>query len=131
MDIESQIELQESNYGTRRRIRDALFSIPGYIYTSLNIPGFIRPIDYFDKISGNRICIRLDRRFTIISVNHRDYWFRRISGKFDGTGYSMCNPTIEEQLCCISGDIPESSHPLSLWGRLKLKMQSIGWGCSA
>ena len=115
---------QTETYNIRRRIRDSLFSIPGYLYTLFNLPGFVEPIDYIDRLTGDCIRIKIDRRFTIISVNSRDYWFRRTSGKFDGTGYAYCVP-IEESVDYILADILESTRPLGLWGRLKLLLQSI------
>lgn len=123
--------LQFSRYSIRSRLRDIIFQFPNRLLTLINAPGFVAPIDFADKVTGDYIHIRVTSRFTVITVNHRDYWFRRLTGKFDGTGYSVCKPTIEEQLCCILGDIPESVRPLSLWGRLKKLLQSIDWGCSA
>ncbi|MBA7665720.1 hypothetical protein ES703_73794 [subsurface metagenome] len=68
-------------------------------------------------------------QFNRISVNNRDYYFRRYTGKFDGTGYVMRRPTIEEFVCYILGHTPELTHALSLLGRLKQSLRSIDWGC--
>ena len=124
----SNCALLGSNYGIPMRIKDAIRELAGHLFLFLNLPGFVKPIEYADKFTGDYIRIRVGKWFTIISINNRDYWFRRITGKFDGTGYAMCVP-ISEQLDCILGDTPESTHPLSVWGRLKLLLQSIGWGC--
>jgi hypothetical protein len=70
------------------------------------LPGFVQSTDYAGKVTGDRIRIKVGYRFTAVSVNHRDYWFRRSSDKFDGTGYSYCVPS-EESLDCILGGIPE------------------------
>ena len=120
--------LQSSPYTLRRRIRDTVTYSPNWLYTLLGIPGFVQPIDYPDIVTGNRIRVKVGRRFTVVTVNNRDYYFRRLTGIFDGTGYSYCISN-EESLDCILGRIPESKPLLSLWGRLKLKMRSIDWGC--
>jgi len=88
------------------------------------------PINYADRISGDYISIRINKYFTVISVNNRNYYFQRATGKFDGTGYVMRRPTIEESVCYILGRTHESTRPLSPWGRLKLRLQSIGRGYS-
>lgn len=118
-----------SPYTFRRRIRDIIFQFPNQLLTLINAPGFVVPIDFTDKVTGDYIRIRVTSRFTVISVNHRDYWFRRLAGKFDGTGYSVCEPTIGEQLDCILVNTLGLTHPPALWGRLKKLLQSIGWGC--
>lgn len=120
-----------SPYTLRRRIRDAVVSFPKWLYTLFNVPGFVSPIDYPDRVTGDYIRIRVNQRFTVISVNNRDYFFRRLTGRFDGTGYAVCNPTTEEQLYYILDDTLESTHPLSLWGRLKALLRSIGRGYSS
>ena len=120
---------QASSYCIRKRIRDAITRFISWIYAFLKLPGFVRSIDYSDRVTGDYIRIHVGRRFTILTVNNRQYWFRRFTGRFDGTGYVVCSPTTQEQLDCILADTHVSAHSLSLWGRLKLKFQSIGWGC--
>lgn len=120
---------KSSPYTLRRRIRDIISQSSNQILTFFNAPGFVTPIDYADRVTGDYISIRINKYFTVISVNNRDYYFRRFTGKFDGTGYVVRRPTIEESVCYILAHTPELTHPLSPWGRLKLKMQSIGRGC--
>ena len=121
--------LKSSPYTLRRRLRDLPFGLLRLFFTLFNIPGFVKPLEYADRVTGDYISIRISPRFTVFSVNNRDYYFRRFTGKFDGTGYVRCRPTIEESVCYILGHTPESTRPLSLWGRLRIKMQSIGRGC--
>ena len=121
-------ELQSSPYTLCRRIKDIIYHLPNQILTLINAPGFVREIEYPDWVTGDNIRIKVGKYFTVISVNHRDYWFRRADGKFDGTGYSYCVP-IEESVDCILDCIPVSIRLLSFWGRLRLLLQSIGRGC--
>lgn len=123
--------VQSSPYTFQRRLRDLPPSILRYLFTLFNIPGFVKPIEYADRKTGDYISVRVSPRFTVVSINNRDYYFRRFTGGFDGTGYVVRRPTIEESLCCILAGSHVSTHPLSLWGRLKLALQSIGRGCSA
>ena len=53
---------------------------------NLKIPGFVRSMEYKDELTGQYIRIEVQVLFTRISINGRDYYFRRLSGRFDGTG---------------------------------------------
>ena len=80
-------------------------------------------MDYADNVTGDHIRIRVGRRFTVVAINNREYWFKRISGKFGGTGYSFHDSSVG-LLDCMLADIHESVIPLSLWGRLRILRQS-------
>jgi hypothetical protein len=41
-----------------------------------------------DRLAGQRISATVGELFVCVSVNGRDYYFDRITGRFDGTGYS-------------------------------------------
>lgn len=56
---------------------------------ALNIahaPGAIRAMDHEDKLAGQHIAVLVGELYTCVSVNGRDYYFDRLTGKFDGTG---------------------------------------------
>jgi len=74
------MEPQVSAYSKMRRIKDAISQIPAILFSLFNVPGFVRPIDYPDRITGEYIKLRVTRRFTILPVNNREYWFRRLRG---------------------------------------------------
>ena len=62
-------------------------------------PGIIpRRFDYTNPLTNQRIRIEASKRFTIINIDGMDYWFQRLTGKFDGIGYATS---------CKQGDIPE------------------------
>lgn len=56
------------------------------VLNRLGIPGAIQDADIDDPLTGNHIKVRVGVLFTKVSVNGRDYYFRRLSGRFDGTG---------------------------------------------
>ena len=64
------------------RLREAL----GRILNWLGVPGTIQDLKITDELTGQHIEIRVGLLFTRVSVNGRDYFFRRLSGRFDGTG---------------------------------------------
>src|SRR5437773_381498 len=64
------------------RVRGAI----GHAMTRLGVGGLVHDLDYTDKVTGRHLEIRVGDMFTRISVDGRDYYFRRLTGKFDGTG---------------------------------------------
>jgi hypothetical protein len=58
----------------------------GRLLSKLGFPGMVKPLEYEDSYTGNHLKITTSALFTIISINGRDYWFHRLSGRFDGTG---------------------------------------------
>lgn len=65
----------------------------GRFLNCLGVPGFIRPMEMYDElITHTLLQVRATPLFTIISVDGRDYYFYRISGKFDGTGMCVSCP---------------------------------------
>jgi hypothetical protein len=54
--------------------------------TRLGLPGALRSVLIEDELTGQRLEITIDPLFTRISVNGRDYFFDRLTGRYDGTG---------------------------------------------
>lgn len=64
------------------RLREAI----GGALNRIMVPGAVRPMVYDDPVTGDRIQVNTDSLFTVLTVNGRDYYFKRLSGRFDGTG---------------------------------------------
>jgi len=41
---------------------------------------------YTDEYIRQTVTVRVTTGYTIVSVNGRDYYFHRLTGRFDGTG---------------------------------------------
>lgn len=52
----------------------------------LHVPGAIQDMRFHDVVSGQELEIRVGIFQTRMTINGRDYYFCRISGKLDGTG---------------------------------------------
>jgi hypothetical protein len=62
-----------------------------WFYEILNragLPGAVQDVEINDELTGQQVSVRVRALFTRISVNGRDYYFRRLSGRYDGTGSS-------------------------------------------
>lgn len=64
------------------RLRQAI----GNYLNALAIPGAIRPIEIADAVTGQQVAVFVGSLFVRLSVNGRDYYFDRLTGRFAGTG---------------------------------------------
>jgi len=72
--------------------KDNLRIFFGKFLSKIKFPAILREFKYEDLITGQTIEIKPHILYTIITINSRDYYFYRINGKFDGTGYNCkCN----------------------------------------
>jgi hypothetical protein len=58
----------------------------GRILCRLGVPGAIANTDIKDAQSGQEISIAVGAHYVRLSIDGRDYYFDRITGRFDGTG---------------------------------------------
>lgn len=66
----------------RSRVRSAV----GRALNRAGVPGALVATTIEDELTGQRLDISVDPLFTRVSVNGRDYYFDRVTGRFDGTG---------------------------------------------
>src|ERR1700691_5689183 len=52
----------------------------------LRLPSPIQPTEIYDKATGRKITVTAGALFMRLTVNGRDFYFDRITGRFDGTG---------------------------------------------
>ena len=64
----------------------------------LHAPGLIRPFQYEDPTTGQRVSVRTSPYYTILHVDGTDFRFNRESGRFDRTGRMAAN-------CCGDPDL--------------------------
>ncbi len=52
----------------------------------LHVPGMIRPFQHEDPQSGQYVTLRTSPRYTVLTIDGKEFFFNRESGHFDGTG---------------------------------------------
>ena len=52
------------------------------------LPGFVRECDYHSESLGVAVRVRMNPRFTVITVNGVDVYFYRLTGYIDGVGFN-------------------------------------------
>jgi hypothetical protein len=58
----------------------------GRVLNRMGVPGAVKDAHIKDAVTGQEITIQVSELFTRITVDGRDYYFNRTTGKFDGTG---------------------------------------------
>jgi hypothetical protein len=58
----------------------------GNLLIRLRAPGAIRQTEFRDRVGGDHLAVSIGPLFVRVSVNGRNYFFDRFTGKFDGTG---------------------------------------------
>ena len=71
---------------TKIRIREAA----GRLLCRIGVPGVFQNGTIRDTVTGTKIDIQTGVFFTKLSVNGRDFYFCRWSGKYDGSGSGGC-----------------------------------------
>lgn len=66
----------------RSRVRAGL----GRALNRLGVPAAIKPMEVTDEITKQHVAVAVDDLFVRVSVDGRDYYFDRLTGRFDGTG---------------------------------------------
>jgi hypothetical protein len=62
----------------------------GWLIQKLRIPGLVKPFAYSSE--GLTVSVRTSPRYTILTVNGRDLYFIRETGKLDGSGMASDDP---------------------------------------
>jgi hypothetical protein len=58
----------------------------GRLLNKLRVPAAIQPVEITDEVTMRQVAVTVDDLFVRISVDGRDYYFDRMTGRFDGTG---------------------------------------------
>ncbi|MHB8626942.1 MAG: hypothetical protein ACYDBJ_09725 [Aggregatilineales bacterium] len=61
----------------------------GGLLNWLRLPGVIKPVTVYDSLTNTQIKVATGHLFTVVSINGNDYYFRRLDGKYDGSGKSV------------------------------------------
>lgn len=66
----------------------------GKLLQLVRAPGFVRPVEYTDPNTGQRVTVRTSPRYTVVTLDSLELYFDRESGRFDGAGMmSLGDPT--------------------------------------
>ena len=63
----------------------------GRLLQWLRVPGLIKPFEYHDFETDQDIKLRTSPRYTVLSIDDKEFYFYRENGKFDGVGAMSLN----------------------------------------
>jgi hypothetical protein len=87
----------------------------GAILQALGIPGFVKPFEYVNDETGERVSVTTSSRYTVLTIGRREYYFTRETGKHDGTG-TMSPTDAEITRSRVDGNRRSSGAPASARG---------------
>lgn len=61
----------------------------GRFLNRLGVPGAVAPMRYHDESTGCTIEVSVSAFYTRLGIDGRDFYFHRVTGKFDGTGQAL------------------------------------------
>lgn len=85
--INNRVPSTKQNHTIFIALIDRLKVILGKLLLKLQAPAIIADFEHVDELTGIKLIIRPQLLFTKITINNRDFYFKRFSGKFDGTGW--------------------------------------------
>jgi hypothetical protein len=66
-------------------------SLLGGFLNKIGFPALLREVEIEDQVLGEIVRIRIGRSCSVLSIDNRDFYFDRLTGKFTGTGCSKCH----------------------------------------
>jgi hypothetical protein len=70
-------------------MRSRAREIFGRIANRLGMPGAVQPVEIEDPATGQHITLAVGTVMVRLTVNGRDFYFDRLTGRYDGAGSSL------------------------------------------
>ena len=68
----------------------------GHLLSWLRIPGFIKPMSFYDRVLERQITITNNRFYTTLTIGDRSHYFYRLTGGYDGGSVNMAQGTCSD-----------------------------------
>lgn len=68
------------------KVGSRLRGIAGRILESVHVPARIREFEYIDPVTNETVYLSTGARYSVLHVGGKQYFFERLTGRFDGTG---------------------------------------------
>jgi hypothetical protein len=70
----------------RFRLRDAWRESFGWVLEKMHSPAKIKEFEYVDPITNETVYLSTGKRYSVLHVGDKQFFFSRLTGQFDGTG---------------------------------------------
>jgi len=71
-------------------LRVAFACAVGRVANLARLPGVVRPFERVDAVTGQRVSVRVDPLFVVLSVVGGAFYIDRLTGRPGGTGSATC-----------------------------------------
>ena len=61
----------------------------GWVLEKLHSPAKIKEFEYVDPITNEAVYLSTGTRYSVLHVGDKQFFFDRVTGRFDGTGESL------------------------------------------
>jgi hypothetical protein len=68
----------------KQRTKDAFINMIGWCLEKVEAPARLNAFEFVDPVSDETIYLSTSKRYSILCVGDRRFYFDRISGRFDG-----------------------------------------------
>ena len=72
-----------------QKIRWAIRDVAGWSLEKLRAPARFKPFEFVDPVSNETVYVYTDRRYSVLCVGQRRFYFDRVSGAYDGTSLEL------------------------------------------
>jgi hypothetical protein len=66
------------------RIKTKALDVAGWCLEKLKAPARLKPFEFIDPASDETVYLYTSKRYSVLCVGERRFYFDRINGKFDG-----------------------------------------------
>jgi len=90
--MESQVEnlFVTSRLGRLRlALGDCWREITGWALEKLHVPARVREFEHVDPLTNETVFLSTGRRYSVLHVGAKKFFFNRLTGRFDGTSTSL------------------------------------------
>lgn len=72
------------------RVKDAFMNGVGWCLEKSKTPAKLREFEFVDPETDETVYLSTSKRYTVLSVGSRRFYFDRVTGRFDGTSAPAC-----------------------------------------
>ena len=73
------------------RCKDCIRVMVGWCLEKTQAPAKLKEFEFVDPETDETVYLSTGKRFSVLSIGSRKFYFDRLSGKFDGTSAPACS----------------------------------------
>jgi hypothetical protein len=86
-----QVFIENRSFIAWLRLKDTFANITGWCLERIGAPARLKEFEFVDPETDETVYLFTDKRFAVLCVGSRRFYFDRLTGKFDGTSAPACS----------------------------------------